>query len=229
MTTDQTNWAALTHAYGSAEDVPGHLAALESDDAEQRRVALDALWSSLCHQGTVYEASRAAVPALASLMSKVRDVEVRVDVAILLGCIAGAWTNARRFDGEWRDATLCRDAATEHAAVLLHAIDAGPFRVRVAMLVVAAAIAEPAPELARATVRALPQDSDVRLTEACRLLLLLADDVNKVTVERVRAAASVDEETVDYVEGTFGDEPVSLAVEVVLELASRVLASPEPE
>ena len=56
-----TDWSQLTHAYGTAEDVPGLLDEVEPDPGHPVWVAL---WSRLCHQGTVYPASFAALPVL---------------------------------------------------------------------------------------------------------------------------------------------------------------------
>jgi hypothetical protein len=56
-----TDWARLTHAYGTAEDVPGLLGQLGPDPQTQ---AWGELRSRICHQGTVYSASYAALPAL---------------------------------------------------------------------------------------------------------------------------------------------------------------------
>ncbi|MFG3256728.1 hypothetical protein [Streptomyces sp. NPDC048172] len=66
---DALDWAALEHAYGPADDIPGLLRALASAEAEAeaRDEALDTLFSSLCHQGSVYSATAAAVPFLARL------------------------------------------------------------------------------------------------------------------------------------------------------------------
>lgn len=58
------DWHELTHAYGSAEDIPGlfqRLGGAEDDEVWQE------LWSSLCHQGSVYDASWAAVPRLTDI------------------------------------------------------------------------------------------------------------------------------------------------------------------
>ena len=62
MTTD---WAHLTHAYGSAADTPGLFARLDGGPGD-KDVWAD-LWSSLCHQGTVYDASFAALPLLTDI------------------------------------------------------------------------------------------------------------------------------------------------------------------
>jgi hypothetical protein len=56
------DWTALKHAYGVASDVPPLLAALSGDPNSE---VWHELWSRLCHQGTVYSASFAALPELA--------------------------------------------------------------------------------------------------------------------------------------------------------------------
>jgi hypothetical protein len=64
-----TDWAALQHAYGDASDVPGLLVAAENSGA-QFGTAWDDVWSRLCHQGTVYTASYAALPLLADIAER---------------------------------------------------------------------------------------------------------------------------------------------------------------
>ncbi|MEV6107402.1 hypothetical protein AB0M28_22240 [Streptomyces sp. NPDC051940] len=64
---DDIDWSALEHAYGPADDVPALLRAAGAADPAVREVALDELVSSLCHQGSVYSATSAAVPFLARL------------------------------------------------------------------------------------------------------------------------------------------------------------------
>jgi len=59
-----TDWAQLAHAYGSAQDIPG---LLEQAEPDVRSEVWTELWSRLCHQGTVYPASFAALPALTLL------------------------------------------------------------------------------------------------------------------------------------------------------------------
>ncbi len=63
---DRAAWERLNHAYGSAGDIPALLRAVE---ALPPYVGGDGdpyydLWSALCHQGTIYTASYAAVPHL---------------------------------------------------------------------------------------------------------------------------------------------------------------------
>lgn len=64
-----TDWGTLEHAYGPAGDVPDLLAAAERSGT-QFASAWDELWSRLCHQGTVYPASYAALPHLAGIAER---------------------------------------------------------------------------------------------------------------------------------------------------------------
>lgn len=61
-----TEWASLRDGYGSAEHLPTLLAAAADSGSEEGGV-WDELWGRLCHQGTVYSASYAALPALARI------------------------------------------------------------------------------------------------------------------------------------------------------------------
>ncbi|KQV14869.1 hypothetical protein ASE03_30280 [Kitasatospora sp. Root187] len=82
-----TDWSLLTHAYGSAEDIPVLLNQIEADPSFER---WDDLWSPLCHQGTVYPASFAALPWLAA-MALADDQSERLRALVLAGAIvAGA-------------------------------------------------------------------------------------------------------------------------------------------
>ncbi|TDC58183.1 hypothetical protein E1281_02255 [Actinomadura sp. KC345] len=56
-----TDWTQLRHAYGRADDVPGMLDRLVPDDGAEVWTELS---SAICHQGTVYSASFAALPRL---------------------------------------------------------------------------------------------------------------------------------------------------------------------
>ncbi|CAL9324409.1 HEAT repeat domain-containing protein [Streptomyces sp. SudanB182_2057] len=64
---DDVDWAALSHAYGSAEDVPGRIRALCGADDQARQEAFQSLFSSIFHQGSRYQASAHAVPFLARI------------------------------------------------------------------------------------------------------------------------------------------------------------------
>jgi HEAT repeat len=83
---DDIPWPDLSHAYGAAGDVPALLRALTSA-SEEAGEAFDTLCGSICHQGSVYSATRYAVPFLA----KIAVAGIRT-VAVLgsLGGIAGS-------------------------------------------------------------------------------------------------------------------------------------------
>ncbi|MFJ8577088.1 HEAT repeat domain-containing protein [Micromonospora sp. NPDC093277] len=66
---DEIDWTRLTHAYGTAGDVPELLRGLGSDDEDEVEEALDDIISSIFHQGDVYPATVPAVPFLVELAS----------------------------------------------------------------------------------------------------------------------------------------------------------------
>jgi hypothetical protein len=59
---DAVPWNNLTHAYGTAGDVPELIRAVTSADESTRRKAWHSLYGNLWHQGTIYEATAHAVP-----------------------------------------------------------------------------------------------------------------------------------------------------------------------
>ena len=65
---DDVPWSALTHAYGSAADVPALIRSLASSDDVERRDAYDELYTNIWHQGTVYEATIHVLPFLVELL-----------------------------------------------------------------------------------------------------------------------------------------------------------------
>jgi hypothetical protein len=86
------SWASLQHAYGSAADVPDNLRALVSGDARAARAALQRLGSSLLHQGSIYEATTAAVPFLAEIALEPSVSErIRVQVLVMLAAAANPY------------------------------------------------------------------------------------------------------------------------------------------
>lgn len=62
-------WSKLSHAYGSAGDLPALLIQLKAlpESKGWKTEPYYSLWSSLCHQGDAYEASFAAVPHIVTL------------------------------------------------------------------------------------------------------------------------------------------------------------------
>lgn len=71
---DDPRWSELTHAYGSAADVPALLQQLETTPTaagdDWRSEPWFSLWSRLCHQDTVYTASYAAIPHLIGIAAR---------------------------------------------------------------------------------------------------------------------------------------------------------------
>lgn len=78
------DWSRLEHAYGSAADVPQLFE--EVADPELADEAWVELWSCLCHQGTVYSASFAALPVLAEIATGRKPGDHWQAIA-LAGCI----------------------------------------------------------------------------------------------------------------------------------------------
>jgi hypothetical protein len=64
---DRVAWEGLQHAYGAADDLPAVIRAAASADEQEAHAAVDGLFGSVFHQGTVYPASVAVVPFVAEL------------------------------------------------------------------------------------------------------------------------------------------------------------------
>jgi hypothetical protein len=88
---DDIVWRRLSHAYGSASDVPGQVRALLSDDDGERKMALWQLGGNVVHQGSRYQASASVVPFLLEILAgpspltppeRVRLVELLGELAI---------------------------------------------------------------------------------------------------------------------------------------------------
>lgn len=83
---DRVQWHALTHAYGSAEDVPELIRALYESDGETADEAIYELYGNIHHQGTVYSASAPAVPFLAHAVRHAPNK--RAELLMLLAVLA---------------------------------------------------------------------------------------------------------------------------------------------
>ena len=85
----EIGWAKLSHAYGKATDVPDLLRGLGSTSPKKRDAAIGQLAASICHQGTLFSATPAAIPFLVELLGapKVRDkasiLRLLADIATL--------------------------------------------------------------------------------------------------------------------------------------------------
>ncbi|MEU9336137.1 HEAT repeat domain-containing protein [Streptomyces sp. NPDC048290] len=85
---DDIDWASLTHAYGSARDVPRLLRSLASEDAAERETALDGMYGAVHHQGSVYDSTLACVPFLLALAEH-EEGRDRAGIVELLVSIGG--------------------------------------------------------------------------------------------------------------------------------------------
>ncbi|MFE0511553.1 hypothetical protein [Streptomyces sp. NPDC058964] len=81
-----TDWSQLHHAYGTAEDIPGLLDAVSPAPKDSGWADL---WSRLCHQGTVYSASYAALPALRDMARQWSPADRQMPLT-LAGAIAAS-------------------------------------------------------------------------------------------------------------------------------------------
>jgi hypothetical protein len=88
-------WSDLRHAYGTAADVPALLERLVPDP---RNEVWDDLWSRLCHQGSVYSASFAALPSLQAAARTWSPAERLMPL-----CLAGAIVASEDVDGSRED------------------------------------------------------------------------------------------------------------------------------
>ena len=81
-------WKELSHAYGSAQDIPTLLSQLKTaaPKKDYRSEPWFSLWSALCHQGDVYTASYAAVPHVMAIGLEKSTVE-RIDYLLLCASI----------------------------------------------------------------------------------------------------------------------------------------------
>jgi hypothetical protein len=81
-------WATLTHAYGSAANIPSLLTKATEDmrPGHQPGTTWFELWSALCHQGDTYTGSYAAVPHLVALAPEYLNRK-QYDPLFLAACI----------------------------------------------------------------------------------------------------------------------------------------------
>lgn len=84
---DGVDWGSLSHAFGAAENVPGLLRGLISEDADIRWAAYDELTNTVWHQGTVYSVSSHVVPFLIAMLSSPDTPDKRLP-AVLLAMLA---------------------------------------------------------------------------------------------------------------------------------------------
>ena len=243
-----TDWARLRDAYGSAEGLPAVIESLSAPSQATRESAVHSLWGSLCHQGTVYTASVAAVPLLAEVVRTSSDPAVQGHLLSMLGSIASAWTHADDSD-EWAPqipyrllptdrregqdpvdlSERCRNAVAAECPTLTRARDTDARWFRVTLLALAAAVGDAAPIFALSTVSGVADDPDSRVAAAARLVSRLAEEPASISMAEVEAAAALDEETAAYLMSAYDWPPAALATEVAGELASRAILKDWPD
>ncbi len=84
---DSVAWSQLTHAYGTATDVPDQIRGLVSAGKKTREKALWKLYGNIFHQGTRYQASPHAVPFLVQLVAAPETPD-RPEIVYLLVSLA---------------------------------------------------------------------------------------------------------------------------------------------
>jgi hypothetical protein len=172
-TVARVDWSRLSHAYGSAEELPMLIARRAAPDEATARAASHELWGTVWHQGTVYEASAAAVPALAILARDTATVD-RVDLVLLLSSIATgrSYVDVHGLGGSDQRARELRWVAEAHRAVaaaapsLLDSLATEPRELRLGLAVLLSAV----PQHGAAYVPAVRREFERALTAKERQL-----------------------------------------------------------
>ncbi|GHO59276.1 hypothetical protein [Ktedonobacter robiniae] len=177
------NWSILSHAYGSAEDVPQMLRDLASPDEQLRGIARGALYTNVYHQGTVYQASAYAIPFLLELLQQ-ETVPEREEVLILLAYLAQGNAYHRQ---RWHFYTEER----KHDSALHAELEEGILWVEKTYEAVSAGLplyfsllGDPAPKLRMAALRLLGSLS----REAAQIASLLVERFSAEHDQRVQAS-----------------------------------------
>ncbi|MFE9939145.1 hypothetical protein [Streptomyces hirsutus] len=86
-----TDWGALEHAYGTAEDTPAQLVALFADDQPTRSQALDHLHHVVHHQNTLYAATVPAALYVAAILLDPRCPSIKGPTTSPVRCAPSCW------------------------------------------------------------------------------------------------------------------------------------------
>ncbi|MGW4382190.1 hypothetical protein [Kitasatospora sp. NPDC004531] len=208
---DQVDWAALSHAYGSAEDVPELIRALYRPDPEAVEEAVHELFGTVYHQGSVYPASGPAVAFLAHAAR--HGAGRRVDLLLLLALMA---------DHGAEDVASPRWERSEVADMCAELVRVLPE--------IARCLADPDPEVRQGALRVVAAVADLLPTRqvdevAGRVGGLLAGD----PVPQVRADALLTLGALGHRAATPDDAPPELRLAAALLTAERDGAPYAPE
>jgi hypothetical protein len=86
---DDIDWGRLSHAYGTAADVPANIRDLLSSDEHRRNAAFENLFGSIWHQGTIYEATTCALPFLIDILEVSATPDHETVAMLVASIIAG--------------------------------------------------------------------------------------------------------------------------------------------
>ncbi|PQO33357.1 hypothetical protein C5Y96_10925 [Blastopirellula marina] len=105
---DSVDWSAVDHAYGPATDVPALLRAMTSTESTHRDYAMQTLFQTIWHQGTIYAASAKAVPFLLKLL-EADGPHDKAAVAYLLASLAEGQPSFFRCENNPEEAARWRE------------------------------------------------------------------------------------------------------------------------
>lgn len=207
-------WAQLRHAHGSAGDIPALLHAAAGPPSGRDR-AWAHLWDRLCHHGSVYSASAAAVPELARLAcdDSLRPAD-RAQATSLIAAIAdgssylavhGPLVPGRFSAAEREQLTVeqgwvqdARRAAREYAPHILGRLDSTNGRELLVIVVLAAEVGLGAAPYAEALQRARDRVAPGEQRAAVDLAVALVRGELLTTEELQARVSRLDHEVAAY-------------------------------
>jgi len=201
-------WGQLRHAYGAATDVPALLHAAGGPTSGRDR-AWAQLWDRLCHHGSVYSASAAAVPELTRLADRAKATSLIAAIADGSSFLAvhgpvvpGRFSQSEReqlsVEQGWvQDA---RRAAREYAPTILQRLDVTTGRELLVIVVLAAEVGLGAAPFAAALQRARDRVAPGEQRAAVDLAVSLVRGELLTTEELQARVARLDHEVSAYLE-----------------------------
>lgn len=177
---DDIDWQSLSHAYGSAADVPDQLRALAFGENEEREAVLWSLYGNIYHQGTVYQATAYAVPFLVEILTA-PTFHYKAEILYLLAHLASghSYLDAHQ-DFEWEKqkaaadpegyqaqmreelgwVKAARDAVLHHHADYIALLDADEPKSRATAAYLLSCFLEHHPQFLPAIYKRLEKESD---------------------------------------------------------------------
>lgn len=216
MELQEIDWAQLRAAYGPAVNVPQLFAQLESADAAERGAAISGLWSCLCHQGTVYEASAVAVPFLfeAARTPAVTSAERTLLLGLIVHIGVGEDSCWEGY-ASWDEVQRCAEASASMLRPMLEWARAGGAEARTWVLALAVYNVSISAHVS-ADLAHLLEESSAEVAEVLRCLLAGEDP----DPSDLRLLVEGDTDLRDHFDHALRDLPIRRqARQVVLELA----------